>query len=115
VCDCSDQAAHYHNLGPQLGASLLTQHIGWKQKQEVYIYKKRGFVKRVHFLNLCISYHILMSHALHAKHLFDHCALLELRYLNIVNLEQVKSWTFQQTIFCCNKKPMTDEYAKYVI
>jgi hypothetical protein len=34
VCDCSDQAAHYHNLGPQLGASLLTQHIGWKQGGE---------------------------------------------------------------------------------
>jgi hypothetical protein len=33
VCDCSDQAAHYHNLGPQLGASLLTRHIGWKQKE----------------------------------------------------------------------------------
>jgi adenylate cyclase class IV len=45
VCDCSDQAAHYHNLGPKLGASLLTRHIGWKQKQKVkkkkniYIYK----------------------------------------------------------------------------
>jgi hypothetical protein len=35
VCDRSDQAAHYHNLGPQLGASLLTRHIGWKQKQKV--------------------------------------------------------------------------------
>jgi hypothetical protein len=35
VCDCSDQAAHYHNLGPQLGASLLTRHIGWKQQQKV--------------------------------------------------------------------------------
>jgi hypothetical protein len=34
VCDCSDQAAHYHNLGPQLGASLLTRHIGWKQKKK---------------------------------------------------------------------------------
>jgi hypothetical protein len=34
VCDRSDQAAHYHNLGPQLGASLLTRHIGWKQKIE---------------------------------------------------------------------------------
>jgi hypothetical protein len=34
VCDCSDQAAHYHNLGPQLGASLLTRHIGWKQKHK---------------------------------------------------------------------------------
>jgi hypothetical protein len=35
VCDCSDQAAHYRNLGPQLGASLLTRHIGWKQKKKV--------------------------------------------------------------------------------
>jgi hypothetical protein len=35
VCDCSDQAAHYHNLGPKLGASLLTRHIGWKQKKKV--------------------------------------------------------------------------------
>jgi hypothetical protein len=35
VCDCCDQAAHYHNLGPKLGASLLTRHIGWKQKQKV--------------------------------------------------------------------------------
>jgi hypothetical protein len=34
VCDRSDQAAHYHNLGPKLGASLLTRHIGWKQKEE---------------------------------------------------------------------------------
>jgi hypothetical protein len=34
VCDCSDQAAHHHNLGPKLGASLLTRHIGWKQKRE---------------------------------------------------------------------------------
>jgi hypothetical protein len=35
VCDSSDQAAHYHNLGPKLGASLLTRHIGWKQKKNV--------------------------------------------------------------------------------
>jgi hypothetical protein len=34
VCDCSDQAAHYHNLGPKLGASLLTRQIGWKQKKK---------------------------------------------------------------------------------
>jgi hypothetical protein len=34
VCDRSDQAAHYHNLGPTLGASLLTRHIGWKQKEK---------------------------------------------------------------------------------
>jgi hypothetical protein len=31
VCDSSDQAAHYHHLGPKLGASLLTRHFGWKQ------------------------------------------------------------------------------------
>jgi hypothetical protein len=41
VCDCSDQAAHYHNLGPQLGASLLTRHIGWKQKKKV---KKKIYI-----------------------------------------------------------------------
>jgi hypothetical protein len=35
VCDCSDQAAHYHHLGPKLGASLLTRHIGWKQNKKV--------------------------------------------------------------------------------
>jgi hypothetical protein len=34
VCDCSDQAAHYHNLGPQLGTSLLTRHIGWEREKE---------------------------------------------------------------------------------
>jgi hypothetical protein len=34
VCDCSDQAAHYHNLGPRLGASLLIRHIGWKQEKK---------------------------------------------------------------------------------
>jgi hypothetical protein len=33
VCDCSDQAAHYHNLGPQLGASLLTRHI-WLETEK---------------------------------------------------------------------------------
>jgi hypothetical protein len=34
VCDRSDQATHYHNLGPKLEASLLTRHIGWKQKKK---------------------------------------------------------------------------------
>jgi hypothetical protein len=28
------QAAHYHNLGPKLGASLLTRHIGWKNRKK---------------------------------------------------------------------------------
>jgi hypothetical protein len=43
VCDCSDQAAHYHNLGPQLGASLLTRHIGWKQKKRE---RKKDFIQK---------------------------------------------------------------------
>jgi hypothetical protein len=34
VCDSSDQAAHYHNLGSKLGASFLTQHFGWKQDKK---------------------------------------------------------------------------------
>jgi hypothetical protein len=44
VCDRSDQAAHYHNLGPQLGASLLTRHIGWKQKKKVKKKEIENFV-----------------------------------------------------------------------
>jgi hypothetical protein len=47
VCDCSDQAAHYHNLGPQLGASLLTRQIGWKQKKES---KKKVTTASLHIL-----------------------------------------------------------------
>jgi hypothetical protein len=43
VCNCSDQAAHYHNLGPQVGASLLTRHIGWKHKKKV---KKNIYIQR---------------------------------------------------------------------
>jgi hypothetical protein len=43
VCDCSDQAAHYHNLGPKLGASLLTRHSGWKQKRE----RKKGLLQKL--------------------------------------------------------------------
>jgi hypothetical protein len=35
VCDSSDQAAHYHHLGPKLGASFLTWHFGWKQNKKV--------------------------------------------------------------------------------
>jgi hypothetical protein len=34
VCDSSDQAAHYHHLGPKLGASFLTRHFGWKQNEK---------------------------------------------------------------------------------
>jgi hypothetical protein len=34
VCDSSDQAAHYHHLGPKLRASFLTQHFGWKQNKK---------------------------------------------------------------------------------
>jgi hypothetical protein len=35
VCDSSDQAAHYHHLGPKLGALFLTRHFGWKQNKKV--------------------------------------------------------------------------------
>jgi hypothetical protein len=35
VCDSSNQAAHYHHLGPKLGASFLTRHFGWKQNKKV--------------------------------------------------------------------------------
>jgi len=35
VCNSSDQAAHYHHLGPKLGASFLTWHFGWKQNKKV--------------------------------------------------------------------------------
>jgi hypothetical protein len=35
VCDNSDKAAHYHNLGPKLGASLLTRNFDWKQNKKV--------------------------------------------------------------------------------
>jgi hypothetical protein len=35
VCDSSNQAAHYHHLGPKLGASFLTRHFGWRQNKKV--------------------------------------------------------------------------------
>jgi hypothetical protein len=35
VCDNSEQAVHYHHLGPKLGASFLTRHFGWKQNKKV--------------------------------------------------------------------------------
>jgi hypothetical protein len=35
VCDSSDQAKHYHHLGPKLGASYLTRNFGWKQNKKV--------------------------------------------------------------------------------
>jgi hypothetical protein len=34
VCDSFDQAAHYHHLGPKLGASFLTRHFGWEQNKK---------------------------------------------------------------------------------
>jgi hypothetical protein len=40
------QAAHYHNLGPKLGASLLTRHIGWKNRKK----KKREITCTPQFL-----------------------------------------------------------------
>jgi hypothetical protein len=35
VCDSSDQAPHYHHLGPKLGASFLTRHFVWKQNKKI--------------------------------------------------------------------------------
>jgi hypothetical protein len=56
ACDCSDQAAHYHNLGPKLGASLLTRHIGWKQKQKVKKNKLYGATSDVTMAtSLCVQ------------------------------------------------------------
>jgi hypothetical protein len=63
VCDCFDQAAHYHNLGPQLGASLLTQHIGWKQKQKQKVFRGN---RRTRKKNL------LLDHFVHNNPHFDH-------------------------------------------
>jgi hypothetical protein len=34
VCDSSDQATHYHHLGPKLGASFLTRHFDCKQNKK---------------------------------------------------------------------------------
>jgi hypothetical protein len=38
ACDSSDQVAHYHTLGPKLGASSLTQHLAGTEETTVYIY-----------------------------------------------------------------------------
>jgi hypothetical protein len=32
ACDSPDQAAHYHTLGPKLGASSLTQHLAGREE-----------------------------------------------------------------------------------
>jgi hypothetical protein len=50
VCDSSDQAAHYHHLGPKLGASFLTRLFGWKQNKKVK-YKNVISVVDATFLN----------------------------------------------------------------
>jgi hypothetical protein len=36
VCHCLDQAAHYHILGPKLGASCLTWHVAGFGAQVVF-------------------------------------------------------------------------------
>jgi hypothetical protein len=46
MCGSSDQAAHYHHLGPKLGASFLTQHFGWKRNKKVNQKKKKKEKKR---------------------------------------------------------------------
>jgi hypothetical protein len=40
VCDSSDQAAHYHTLGPKLGASALTRHFAGTE-EKIIVYKNR--------------------------------------------------------------------------
>jgi hypothetical protein len=49
VCGCSEQAAHYHNLGPKLGALLLTRHIGWKNRKKKKNPFCEEFVRRLVF------------------------------------------------------------------
>jgi hypothetical protein len=54
----------------------------------------KRFISHIHFLNLFISYHNLLA----KMYFLDHCAVLELRYLNlgnIVNLGQVRFRTFR--------------------
>jgi hypothetical protein len=38
VCDSPDQAAHYHTLGPKLGASSLTRHLAGIGPKDSFIY-----------------------------------------------------------------------------
>jgi hypothetical protein len=35
MCDSSDQAAHYHTLGPKLGASSLTWHVAGTEERSI--------------------------------------------------------------------------------
>jgi hypothetical protein len=37
VCNSSDEAAHYHTLGPKLGASSLTLTLGWSWSKLVVV------------------------------------------------------------------------------
>jgi hypothetical protein len=61
VCTCSDQAAHYHNLGPKLGASLLTRHIGWKTE------KRERRRRSDHLEERILTDHFLMVSKLRAR------------------------------------------------
>jgi hypothetical protein len=38
ACDCSDQAAQYHTLGPKLGASSLTLHLAGTEERSFFFY-----------------------------------------------------------------------------
>jgi hypothetical protein len=38
VCDSSDQAAHYHALGPKLGASFLTQYLAGTEERSTLFF-----------------------------------------------------------------------------
>jgi hypothetical protein len=53
VCDSSNQAAHYHHLGPKLGASFLTRHFDWKQNKKVK--KKKYLFTEINQQNLSLQ------------------------------------------------------------
>jgi hypothetical protein len=47
VCDSSDQAEHYHTLGPKLGASTLTLHLAGTEKSIIIMYYIRHYIVQV--------------------------------------------------------------------
>jgi hypothetical protein len=89
---------------------FLNHAVVVSEEQIAILILKKRFVRCIHILNSFISYNTL-----HAKTSFnDHVALMKLRYLNfrnIVNLEQVRSWTFQvnDLLYIISNDKRTDE------
>jgi hypothetical protein len=74
VCDSSDLAAHYHHLGPKLGALFLTRHFGWKQNKKVKImyqvfikFRKIGIL-RIYYIFVVPKTHLRKSKLEGGKH-----------------------------------------------